>query len=201
MGHNKNHNFDSTFMLYSSSKQLTMNWYIETVKAYPIITAMIQFAILGTLGDTIAKWIIKGKIFVPFGFLTLILKMVEWAILAVFIKYAFTGFQGFVDSLVEHKMLPVTNTFGHAFFVSTFTNLQFGPFLVIMHRLFDNIIARQRNWAYINKGMLSLLWFWIPAHTITFMLDKPFQIGLAALWSVVLGIILGFYNKENVIKD
>jgi len=175
-----------------------MNWYIETVKAYPIITAMIQFAILGTLGDTIAKWIIKGKLFVPYGFVTLILKMVEWAILAVFIKYAFTGFHGFVDGLIGHGMLPEMNKFGYAFAISAATNLQFGPFLVIMHRLLDNIIAKQNNWANINKGMLSLLWFWIPAHTITFTLDKPFQIGLAALWSVVLGIILGFYNKENV---
>jgi hypothetical protein len=40
-----------------------MNWYIETVTAHPILTAMLQFAILGTLGDMIAKWIIKGKLF------------------------------------------------------------------------------------------------------------------------------------------
>ena len=76
-------------------------------------------------------------------------------------------------------------------------NLQFGPFLVIAHRLLDNAIARKNNWANIDKGMLSLLWFWIPAHTLTFILPKPFQIGLAALWSVVLGLILGFYNREN----
>lgn len=177
-----------------------MNWYIETVKAYPIITAMIQFAILGTLGDIIAKWIIKGKLFLPYSFITLVLKMIEWAILAIFIKYAFVGFHGFVDGLTGHGMLPEMNKFGYAFAISTTMNLQFGPFLVIMHRFFDNVIAKQNNWANINKGMLSLLWFWIPAHTITFILDRPFQIGLAAVWSVVLGIILGFYNKENV-KD
>ena len=175
-----------------------MNWYIETVKAYPIITAMIQFAILGTLGDTIAKWIIKGQIFIPYGLVTLILKMTEWALLAVFIKYAFVGFGGFVERLVGHGMLPELNKFGFAFAISVTMNLQFGPFLVIMHRLLDNMVAKQNNWANINKGMLSLLWFWIPAHTFTFILDKPFQIGLAAVWSVVLGIILGFYNKGNL---
>jgi len=37
----------------------------------------------------------------------------------------------------------------------------------------------------------------VTAHTITFMLDRPYQIGLAAVWSVVLGIILGFYNKDH----
>jgi hypothetical protein len=41
-----------------------------------------------------------------------------------------------------------------------------------------------------------MIWFWIPAHTITFSLPTDFQIGLAALWSVVLGVILGFFNRK-----
>jgi hypothetical protein len=175
-----------------------MNWYIETVIAHPILTAMLQFAVLGTLGDAIAKWIIKGKLFMPYGFLETLMKMAEWALLAIFIKYAFVGFHGFVDGLIGHQMLPELNKFAYAFAISAMMNLQFGPFLVIMHRLLDNLIARHHNWSNLNKGMLSLLWFWIPAHTLTFILDKPFQIGLAALWSVVLGIILGFYNKGNI---
>jgi hypothetical protein len=69
-----------------------------------------------------------------------------------------------------------------------------------MHRLLDNLIDRRNNWQNIDKGFMSLLWFWIPAHTVTFMLDKPFQIGLAAVWSVVLGIILGFYNSKPTEK-
>ena len=175
-----------------------MNWYIDIVKSYPIFTAMVQFAILGTLGDTISKWIIKGRIFRPYGIGILLLKMLEWAVLAIFIKYAFIGFHGFVDGLVSHNLLPGLDKFSYAFAISACMNLQFGPFLVIMHRLMDNLIARQNNWSNIGKGMLSLLWFWIPAHTVTFILDKPFQIGLAAVWSVVLGIILGFYNKGNL---
>ena len=178
-----------------------MNWYIETVKAYPIITAMIQFAILGTLGDIISKWIIAKKIFLPYNSITLLMKMMEWAIIAVTIKYAFVGFNGFVNSLVEHQMLPELNIFTRSLAISSTMNLQYGPFLVIIHRLLDNLIARKNNWEKIDKGMLSLLWFWIPAHTITFMLPKPFQIGLAAIWSVVLGIILGFYNKQSTNKS
>ena len=174
-----------------------MNWYIGIVKAHPILTAMIQFAILGTLGDIISKWIIQRRIFAPFDLGTILLKMVEWALLAVCIKYAFVGFNGFVDSLIEHKLLPQMNIFGRAFAISTTMNLQFGPFLVIMHRLLDNTIVRKRNWDNLDKSLLSLLWFWVPAHTITFILPKPFQIGLAALWSVVLGIILGFYNRSK----
>ncbi len=174
-----------------------MSWYIDFVKSFPLISAMIQFAILGTFGDVVSHWLVKRKIFSPYDFKTLLLKMIEWAILAVFIKYAFIGFNGFVDSLIFHDYLPELDGIGKSFAISTMMNLQFGPFLVIMHRVLDNVIAQQSNWRNIDKGFYSLLWFWIPAHTITFILPKEFQIGLAAIWSLALGIILGIYNRKR----
>jgi hypothetical protein len=174
-----------------------MNSYVELVKAYPIYSAMIQFAVLGTFGDIISKWMQQGNVFMPYKVSILFLKMLEWAFLAITIKYAFVGFHGFVDSLVSHQLVPELGLFGTAFTVSVTMNLQFGLLLVILHRFLDNLIAQQNNWINIDKGMWSLIWFWIPAHTITFMLDKPYQIGLAAVWSVVLGLILGYYNKTT----
>jgi len=174
-----------------------MEWYIDIVTKYPIITAMIQFAILGTFGDIVSKWIVYKKIHNPFKYHIILLKMVEWAILAVCIKFAFTGFHGFVDSLVENELLPQLNKFTYALAISITMNLQFGLFLVLLHRILDNLVYAEKNWTKLNKAFLSLLWFWIPAHTITFMLPKPYQIGLAAVWSVVLGIILGFYNTKT----
>ncbi len=176
-----------------------MNWYIELVTAHPILTAMLQFAVLGTLGDAVSHWIVKRKLFTPYDFKTLILKIIEWSILAVMIKYAFIGFQGFVDSLINQSYLPQLSGIGRSFVVSALMNLQFGSLLVIMHRLMDNLIAGNQNWKNLDKGFYSLLWFWIPAHTITFILPKEFQIGLAALWSLALGIILGFYNRKATI--
>lgn len=175
-----------------------MQWYVDLVIAHPIITAMVQFAVLGTLGDIISCWIIQKKVTLPYKTSTLLMKMLEWAILAVCIKYAFIGFTGFIEALSAHQMLPQMTGIERAFALSVFMNLQFGPFLVIMHRLLDNIVLQKKNWNNIDKGMVSLLWFWVPAHTLTFALDKPYQIGLAALWSVVLGIILGFYNMKKV---
>lgn len=173
-----------------------MNLYIDFVKTFPIISAMIQFAILGTLGDMVSYWIIIKRIVLPYKLNIVFFKMLEWAFLAVLIKYAFVGFNGFVESLITHNYLPNLNGLGKSFAISTSMNLQFGPLLVLLHRLLDNLIARQNNWKNIDKGFYSLLWFWIPAHTITFILPKEFQIGLAALWSLALGIILGFYNRK-----
>ena len=174
-----------------------MNGYVDIVTEFPILSAMVQFAILGTLGDIVSKWIVKRRMHVPFGWGTAVLKMAEWALLAVFIKYAFAGFHGFVGALKAHHLLPEMGRLGNSFAISVSMNLQFGPFLVIMHRLLDNAIARTRNWQHLDKGFLSLIWFWIPAHTITFILPRPFQIGLAALWSLMLGLILGFYNRQR----
>lgn len=173
-----------------------MEWYIDFVKAQPIISSMIQFAILGTIGDIISFCLISKKWELPYKAKIILLKMLEWAFLAVLIKYAFIGFNGFVESLITHNYLPELSGLGKSFAISTSMNLQFGPFLVLMHRLLDNLIAKQNNWKNIDKGFYSLLWFWIPAHTITFILPKEFQIGLAAIWSLALGIILGFYNRK-----
>jgi len=139
----------------------------------------------------------QGKIYKLYGVSIVLLKMLEWAIIAVTIKYAFIGFQGFVDGLASHYLLPELSNFGRVFTVSVTMNLQYGLFLVIFHRFLDNLIVKQNNWKNIDKGIFSLIWFWIPAHTITFMLDKSYQIGLAAIWSVVLGFILGYYNRES----
>ena len=175
-----------------------MNWYVNLVTQHPILTAMVQFAILGTLGEIISKWIVQKSLKYPFSLALTLWKMIVWSVLAVAIKYAFVGINGFVDALIEHNLLPMLDdgSIPYAFAKSVLVNLQFGLFLVIFHRILDNLVLKEKNWGNLHKGMLSLLWFWIPAHTITFSLPKVYQIGLAALWSVVLGFILGMFNRK-----
>ncbi len=72
-------------------------------------------------------------------------------------------------------------------------NLQFGPFLVIAHRVLDNLIAKQNNWKNFDKGILFFVTVLDSRSHNNFYLPKEFQIGLAALWSCA-GSILGFYN-------
>jgi len=176
-----------------------MNWYVILVTNHPILMAIVQFSILGTFGEIISKWIIKRRFYMPFTVAIFISKMITWAILGVCIKYAFTGMKGFVNELVKHNLLPqsfMNKGIIRAFGLSFFANIQFGLFLVIFHRILDNLFLSIKNWKGLDNALLSLLWFWIPAHTITFSLPKEFQIGLAALWSIVLGVILGFYNRK-----
>lgn len=179
-----------------------MQWYIDLVTAHPILSAIVQFAILGTLGEMVSRWVTAKRVHMPFTAAETLWKMVVWSILAVCIKYAFVGAEGFVNELIGHGLLPAacTSGFAHAFAKSALTNLQFGLFLVLFHRILDNVIVREKNWANLHKAMFSLIWFWIPAHTVTFCLPREFQIGLAAAWSVALGLILGIFNSKSVKK-
>lgn len=175
-----------------------MEWYVIISQQHPILTAMVQFAILGTLGEILGFWVRGGKGF-PFRLPILLGKMVIWAGLAVVIKYVFTGFPGFVSALCEHGMLPVVPTFPvlNAFFIAAFMNIMFGPILFFSHRFLDNALERKSNWQGMKPALLTFIWFWIPAQTITFSLEVDYRIGLAAVWSVVLGVILGFFARGH----
>ena len=170
--------------------------YLSWVKAYPILSTMIQFAILGTLGEVVSKWVVRKSFRYPFSFGLTLWKMIVWATLGVAIKYAFNGFTGYVEYLEAHKLLPVLSKFGKAFAISASMNLQFGVFLVLVHRLLDGLGERKLNWSGLDKSFYALLWFWIPAHTLTFMQAEDLRIGLAALLSVMLGLILGIFNRR-----
>lgn len=175
-----------------------MNSYANFVTTYPLLSAAVQFGILGLLGEFISYFIGTKKIQGFADFKTLLLKFLAWAILGIIIKYGFTGMKSFVLGLVEHNLLPEVLGAGvlYAFSVSVITNILFGPQMMAFHRFTDNLILRKKGFSGIEKAWKTLIWFWIPAHTITFSLPKEYQIGLAAVWSVVLGVILGL-SKQN----
>ncbi len=95
-----------------------------------------------------------------------------------FIQFAILGFFGEFISFL------------YSFSLSTLTNIFFGPQMMLFHRFEENIIMAKKDFKGIEFSILSLLWFWISAHTITFLLPKDFQMGMSVLWSVVFGIIL-----------
>jgi len=173
--------------------------YVNFVKNNLILSSFVQFAILGLLGEYAGMWVREKRIFNPFGVVQSILKSIGWGILGIIIKYAFTGFVAFNNGLIEHGLLlrSFKSLWIFAFFTSFFMNILFGPQLMYLHRFFDNLIMKTKGYDEIEGALKTLIWFWIPAHTITFTLPVEFRIGLAALWSVILGIILGFFKRKN----
>jgi hypothetical protein len=175
-----------------------MAWYVRWVSENVLFSAFIQFAILGSAGEALG--IVASKRRPPAKPLEWLAKALAWGILGILIKYAFTGFKGFLAILVDKAFLPRALeeiTILRAFSLSILANSMFGPLLMFMHRTSDNLIARTKGYAGIDKSLATLAWFWIPAHTVTFALPMDFQIGLAALWSVALGIIMGFTKRKS----
>lgn len=171
-----------------------MTTYAVWVSANPWLSAALQFAVLGTLGEIIAATARRRTPALPCTPAQLALKVLAWAVLGLVIKAGFAGMKGFTRALLEHGVLPAwcASGLGYALAVSVLTNVFFGPQMMAFHRWEDNLILGQRGWAGLDRAVRTLVWFWIPAHTVTFSLPPDYQIGLAALWGLVLGVILGW---------
>lgn len=176
--------------------------YLHAVKHYPIASSAVQVALLGSVGELLATRIRLGRwyLFGP-GPWRLLAKIAVWAILGISFKYAFVGFFGFVQALaIKNLWFEGTIHAGllRAFSVSLFTNILFGPVMMLFHRWMDNVIERKgMDWTSMQKAWWTLGWFWVPAHTITFSLPSHLQVGLAALWAIALGVILGFFARSQ----
>lgn len=175
-----------------------VNSYVQWVTTHPYQSAAIQFALLGTLGEVLAASLRARRPALPCTAAQLLAKCAAWALLGLVIKAGFIGMKGFTKALLEKGMLPafLSQGVGYAFAVSVLTNVFFGPQMMAFHRLEDNLLLRQRGYQGIERAWWTLVWFWIPAHTLTFSLPTDFQIGLAALWGLVLGVILGLASRR-----
>lgn len=169
---------------------LTYRLWVQT---HPFLSAACQFALLGTLGEVAAASLRTKRLALPCTPLQLVAKGLAWALLGLVIKGGFLGMRGFTQALLDHHVLPqwLGSGLGWALSLSVLTNIFFGPQMMLFHRLEDNLILGRHGFDGMETALWTLIWFWIPAHTLTFSLPVDFQIGLAALWSLALGFILG----------
>ena len=176
-----------------------MESYIQWVTDHPLFSAAIQFGFLGTFGEILSVSVRRNRFAISGTLWQTGAKVLAWALLGIVIKYGFAGMKGFTKGLIDHDLLPQScaDGMGWALTVSVLTNLFFGPQMMFFHRLEDNLIAWRWNMEGLTTAWWTLVWFLIPAHTITFSLPTEYQIGLAAVWSVVLGFILGIVKKTR----
>ena len=201
--------------------QVFFDFYIASVSSHAILMSFLKFAILATLGEVIGLRIVKGRYYVPgFGLWPRVLVWggLGVGIQVAFVIFA-TGAPAVVSKFIIP--LP-QGIFGHpfsgekllaAFAVSVSMNLIFAPVFMTLHRVTDMHIQEtggtlrgffspidfarilkdmdwQVMWGFVFKKTLPL--FWIPAHTITFLLPEMHRVLFAALLGIVLGTILAF---------
>ena len=192
--------------------------HFETLSAqHPYLMGFVKFSLLATAGELIAIKLASGQFAKP---PYLIARIVIWGLIGVWITYMMKIFFLGSGAMMAAGLLPggsledgsVLKTLIRAFATSATMNLTFGPTFMAVHKCSDTYLALR---ATSGKGVKlsdvidSVDWkrfvsftlyktvpiFWIPAHTLTFMLPSEYQVMLAALLSVALGIILNLRKK------
>lgn len=189
-----------------------------------------KFAILASFGEMLALRIVAGNYWQKgFGLLP---RMLVWGVLGVVIKAAFAIFATGTPHLLASLGLGVNETtlatgsfpmrLLVAFTISCTLNTIFAPVMMTLHKITDMQIARTKgrltallpiNFAAILRQIdWEIMWnfvfkktipfFWIPAHTITFLLPSELRILFAALLGIMLGLILAIAGgKKTAAKE
>lgn len=196
-----------------------LNFYLAAVGSHPLLMSFLKFALLATLGEVIGLRIARG-VYLERGFgllpRALVWGCLGVGIQLAFVIFA-VGAPAMVSKFLSplpagilgqpfsgQKLLA-------AFAISVCMNLIFAPVFMTLHRVTDMHIRQTGGtlgrfltpidfgrilqdidwpvmWGFVFKKTLPL--FWIPAHTITFLLPEVHRVLFAALLGVALGTIL-----------
>ncbi len=192
--------------------------------------SFVKFALLATFGETLGSRIRTGKYMPQgFGLLprALVWGLLGCTIKLSFDIFT-AGTLNFLTKMdwKEAKDVFVAPGFSGgklliAFCISTFMNTIFGPVMMTLHKITDTHILQHGGkisaiytpvkvgeiistmnwkvqWNFVFKRTIPL--FWIPAHTITFILPEEYRILFAALLGIALGIILAIAASKGNAK-
>ncbi|WP_432663131.1 Mpv17/PMP22 family protein [Wukongibacter baidiensis] len=190
----------------------THEMFVQLTTNHPYIGGFIKFAILATMGELLAIRIATGDWNKPSG---IVYRSAIWGFLGMVIVLIFGLFAMGVKGSLANGMLPGGESkFAFAFFVSSIMNLTFAPTMMAFHRITDTYIDLKydgKGKVTINDVVSKIDWngfvsfvvvktipiFWIPAHTITFLLPPEYRVLVAAGLSIALGAILAFAKKKQ----
>jgi hypothetical protein len=186
--------------------------FLAATKAHPYLMGFVKFAILATMGELLAIRIATGDWAAPKG---VVWRSIIWGLIGMLITLIFQIFAAGVTFAMSGGYLPGgDNAFLFAFFVSSIMNLTFAPTFMAAHRFTDtwldlryegkrNIravdVTNRIDWnGFVTFVVMKTVpLFWIPAHTITFLLAPEYRVIMAAFLSVALGAILSFAKKKG----
>ena len=179
---------------------------------FPYVAGFIKFFILSTMGDMLCMRI-KNKAWVKlpglfwralvYGFMGMVLTLVM-QIFSNGVTFAMA------NGFLPHAGDSFLTTFLTAFFTSVCMNFFFAPTFMGFHRVTDTLIdmhcaardtgnkvrlkdaLKNANFAdFVGFVVLKTIpIFWVPAHTITFLLPPEYRVMFAAILSLAMGIIL-----------
>lgn len=180
---------------------------------HPYLMGFIKFSILATMGELLALRIVNRTWRTPKGILY---RAIVWGFLGMVFVLIFDLFAGGVTSSIKKGLLlSLGGNLGFAFFTSALMNVTFGPTFMAFHRIMDTYIdlgegslskivrvklsevVKAIDWyGFVSFVVLKTIpFFWIPAHTVTFLLPPEYRVLAAAFLSIALGGILAFAKR------
>lgn len=187
----------------------TYDLYQVAYGAVPVSLSFAKFAIFATWGEMIVSRLRTGSYLPPhFGLLP---KAIVWGVLGILIWVAFGIFsRGVTATFFPAIDTPSTTTrILIALTISFWMNVIFAPVMMMIHHMTDTHIGMNngrfplrggsitavlsridwdRMWGFVYKKTIPC--FWIPAHTITFLLPEEIRTLFAVALSVALGLLL-----------
>ncbi len=193
---------------------------------HSFVMSFFKFAVLCTLGELVAVRITSGRYYRPcfglapkfivWGLIGIVIHT-AFCIYAAGTPYLLTelGFSLQVGAVAQESF-PAR--LGLAFSISLLNNILFAPLFMTAHAVVSTHIEKSGGtlagvckplnvsailheidwnmlWGFVFKKTIPF--FWIPAHTITFLLPPEFRVLFAAALGVVLGIILALASLKS----
>ena len=191
---------------------LTNPIYLSTTSSHPYVTAFVKFGLLATMGELLAMRIKSGRWRKPVG---MMYKVMVWGFFGILITLAFQIFaRGVISAQAKGYLSGNGSSIAFAFFTASTMNLFFAPVFMALHTCTDsyinlkvggiikkpllNDVLKDADWnSYVNVVLIKTIpFFWIPAHTLTFLIPGEYRIVAAAFLSIALGIILALTKKK-----
>ena len=189
--------------------------FILATNAHPYLMGFVKFAILATMGELRALRLSGGIWVMPEG---IAWKAFIWGLIGMLVTLIFQIFSGGITAAMTLGYLPGgENKLAFAFLVGSIMNLTFAPSFMAAHRYTDTYIEMyyegkrgikaidvisRIDWKgfYAFVVLKTIPFFWIPAHTVTFLLPPEYRVIAAAFLSIALGVILSFARKKGNIE-
>jgi hypothetical protein len=214
------------FAPFFLSKDL-YDFYNQFNKDHSFIMSFIKFGVLATAGEALGLRIRTGKYNAPnFGILprAIVWGLLGLTIKLSFVIFA-TGVPVLIDKFFVPgtKDAFYSSDFSGlkllaAFSISLLMNTIYAPVMMTLHKITDTHIEKNGGtvkglFTPLNmaEGFKSINWdvqyhfvfkktipfFWIPAHTITFLMPEELRVLFAALLGIALGVILAVAAQKG----
>lgn len=197
------------FVLFPTTHEI----FVDVTGAHPYLGGFFKFALLATMGEMLVGRLTKGKWEKAPGF---VWRVLIWGFLGMVITLIFQIFGGGVKAAFDKGyLIGGEYKIVSAFMVSFTMNLTFAPTMMAFHRYTDTYldlkygenvkrptvhqVVERIDW----KGFVSFVlfktvpFFWVPAHTVTFLLPENYRVLAAAMLSMALGLLLTVAKRKK----